>query len=171
RLPPGASRAGGSQGGTTRAPVARPVCRGRGAEVLYHGAAQGTRGEGADAALRAYAARPGLSLCGGGRGAGAPPGGRCAARPASARGRGGHAPDRALFTSPGSIAHFPTEHLRGGAGCGTPTSHRAVWSPGRGTSAGGAARARGDVPPDARGAGAGPGHGTALRGPAAPGLR
>ena len=41
------------------------------------------------AALPAHAARPGLSLCGGGRGAGAPPGGHCAARPRPARGTGG----------------------------------------------------------------------------------
>jgi hypothetical protein len=37
---------------------------------------QGARGAGADTALPAYAARPGLSLCGAGGGAGASSGGR-----------------------------------------------------------------------------------------------
>src|SRR4029434_7274637 len=65
----GASRAGGRQAGTLRAPVAGPVCRGRDAAILSEDLAPGVGGAGTDAALRAHAARPGLSLCGPGGGA------------------------------------------------------------------------------------------------------
>ena len=87
------------QARTPRAPVARPVCRGRGAENLYHDAAQGAWGAGAGPAFRAHAARPGLSLCGGSRGAGAPPGGRRCRPPCRAT-RGEDATHQAEAPSP-----------------------------------------------------------------------
>ena len=74
------------------------------------------------------------------------------ARPTPCRSRG----EEGSGEAPRASSQYP--------GRGTQTGHRAVWCSGRGAHPGGAPGVGGDVPPDARRAGAGPGHGAALRG-------